>query len=391
MRLTDVAMSRQTLDCPSMLLLIALIAIGFESPCAADPQFGGPLPGGGALGTVDFTVSQDPTPSKPLALDTADQYLGNANFYGVSWDPALMALGVGSTDPEFRNVIDVRPFQTQEHLLNNADNPRTNVALDAGPMPCPGGFEIRTIDSFGRVSTVRVSTIPAGAGEESSFSKMGETDSEQVDWARQMVRFGQEVGKRHEVTLPIGQDRLSLSAQLNSDREAVVGDESWFNAGVTYTRRGSFSVTYNPTPMFDNQVINRLNVAIGKPGAATQFTIRNVAWRRAESYYDSDQVDGGAWIAGTSTALDRRSSLSAAVSEWSGSCEHGTDAALTEEYRATSDRVYGIGVLGSYGSVGPFASFARTLPGNGRFYLSFGAPLDDRTRVPVACRMMMPF
>jgi len=342
---------------------------------------------------LQLTAVDDPAPSQPLSLDTAEQYLGDPNFYGQTWDPALMALATGSTDPAYRNIIDVRRFQAPDAFGSPTGNPHAAVALDAGPMACPGGFAIRTVDEFGQVRTVRITMLPKddSSGQNGRFAKLVEMTEEDNDWAKQLVRFGQQVGRRHEVILPIGTDRLSLSAQLNSDRQATAGQEAMVNGGLTYMHGKSFSFTYNPTPLFDNQVVNRLGMVVGNSGASTHFTLRNVAWRRAASYLDSTQIDGGAWVAGASTALNPRSSMSAAVSKWSTNSQRGTDTIVTGEYKASANRVYGLGLMDSSGAVSPFASFATTLRGNGRLYLSFGAPLDDHTPVPVACRMSMGF
>jgi hypothetical protein len=182
-----------------------------------------------------------------------------------------------------------------------------------------------------------------------------------------------------------------IAAQLNSDRQAALGNESPIDTTIGYTVGRSFTASINPIPLYDNQIVDRVDLAWAKPGSATRYTVRNLAWRRARSYADSTQVVGDAWVAGMSTTVSRRTSLSTAVSTWTGDGKRGTDTMLTGEYRANANRIWGLGLMDSAGSLAPFASYARTLGPNGRLYLSLGAPLDDHTRVPVACRMSMGF
>jgi len=354
---------------------------------------------------LQLNATVDTPPDQPLTLTTAAQYLGDSNFYAQTWDPALMALGTGSGDPAYRSIVDVRrfqstgqapcgtaatafliPFPTEEARANSA------VALDAGPMPCPGGFAIRTVDSFGAVHTIRITsaTQTDSLGQGVHLSKLMAMTPQDEDWARQLIHVGQEIGRKHALTTRLGSNQLTFSAQLNPDRQAAIGNEPLVNGTVTLSRGAGFSMAFNPSPIYDNQVVSRLNVAWSKPGSSTHFTIRNLAWRRAASYTDSTQVDGGAWVAGVDTGLTRRTSISAAVSAWDGAGARGTDTILTGQYRVSSDRIYGLGLMTSADGLGPFASYAQKLRGGGRLYLSVGAPLDDRTRVPVACRMTLP-
>jgi len=354
---------------------------------------------------LQLNATVDTPNDQPLTLTTASQYLSDSNFYAQSWDPALMALGTGSGDPAYRSIIDVRrfqstgqapsgtaatafliPFPTEEARANSA------IALDAGPMPCPGGFAIRTVDSFGAVHTIRITsaTQADAVGQGVHFTKLMAMTPQDEDWARQLIHVGQEIGRKHTFTTKLGSNQLTFSAQLNPDRQAALGNEPLVNGAITLSRGTSFSMSLNPSPIYDNQVVSRINLAFSKPGSSTHFTVRNLAWRRATSYTDATQVDGGAWVAGVDTNVTRRTSLSAAVSAWDGDGARGTDTVLTGQYRASSDRIYGLGLMTSSEGLGPFASYAQKLRGGGRLYLSVGAPLDDRTRVPVACRMTLP-
>ena len=383
------------------LLIIGIVAIAIlvTSPAHGDG--------------MSLTTSTDTPPDQPLTLMTASQYLGDSNFYNQTWDPALMALATGSSDPAYRTIIDVRRFQpTQASAMPNSVIPfpteeaRANsaVALDAGPSACNGGIAIRTVDSFGAVHTIRITATqststssnpgPVGlrdiSGASSRLSRLMEITEADEDWAKQLVHFGSEISRKHQLATSIGNGRLTFAAQLNSDRQATMGNEPLLNGTVTLTRGAGFTMAINPTPLFDNEVVNRLDMSWSRPGTPTRFSLRNLAWRRASSYLDATQVGGTAWVAGLDNTVNSRMSWSAAVSDWDGGGTRGLDTILTSQYRASSDRIFGVGLMDSAGSIGPFASFARTLPHGGRLYLSAGAPLDDRTRVPIACRMTMP-
>lgn len=371
---------------------LAIIAILGATPVLAD--------------SLQVNTSVDAPPDQPLTLTTAAQYLGDSNFYEQTWDPALMALATGSADPAYRSIVDVRRFQyiqppsstpplpTEEARANSA------VALDEAPTPCPGGFAIRTVDSFGAVHTIRITAQSGQSASESAVDGIGALPTlrtkitaltaDNYEWARQLVHLGNEIGRKREVSLPIGSGRIGFAAQLNSDRQATMGNAPLVNGSLTFTHGGGFTVALNPTPIYNNQVISRLNLNWSRPGTRTNFSLRSLEWRRAASYVDSSQIAGGAWVAGLDTVVNSRTSLSAAVSNWTGGENRGTDAMLTSQYRASAGRIYGLGFMSSAGSAGPFASYAQTLRGGGRLYLSAGAPLDDRTRVPFACRMTIP-
>ena len=359
----------------------ALIAIIAGPCCGAEPL------------NLDTTV--DPAPQQPLTLGTAEQYLSNSSFYGQVWDPALMSLATGSDDPEYHNQVDPRRFEPETDGQLQAEEGAANaaVALDEGPTPCPGGFSIRTVDGFGAVRTIRVTESAQASstgGGQSSGPRFLAINSQDDEWAREIIHFGREVGRKHEIDVPIGAGKLELAAQLNSGRQAVIGQEPPLAGTISYARAGGLSIVANPTPLFDNQVVDRLDMTWAKPGSSTQFNVRNISWRRSASFDDCSQVDGGAWVAGVSEKLNARSSISAACSRWSDDGQWGSDAIVTGEYRPAVDHVYGLGLMDATGSVSPFASYAHTLRGGGSLYLSMGAPLDDRTRVPFACRLSMP-